>query len=204
MDLLQGQLSEGLVDQLTNQIGTGNQEQTATAASGIINTLMGALAKNASTPDGANALSNALDRDHDGSILDDVMGFLGGNVTPQNTSTTNGQGILNHILGDRQNGAFDMISKMTGLDSSKIGQMAITLAPVLMGLLGKQKRQANLDSNGILDLLNNTVNQQRTQSNPLMDMATRFLDADGDGSVMDDLMGGIGKNLLSNLFGGKR
>ncbi len=36
-----------------------------------------------------------------------------------------------------------------------------------------------------------------------MDMATRFLDKDGDGSMMDDVAGMVGKGLLSKLFGGK-
>ena len=61
MGLLQGQLSEGMLDQLSQQIGGADQQQTAAAASGIISTLMGGLAKNASSQEGASALSNALD-----------------------------------------------------------------------------------------------------------------------------------------------
>ena len=38
--------------------------------------MMGALARNASTPDGANALSNALDRDHAGRERQDTESIL--------------------------------------------------------------------------------------------------------------------------------
>ena len=73
MDLLQGQLSEGLIDSLTSQTGGANRQQTGTAASLVMQTLMNAVAKNAQTPDGAAALSGALEKDHDGGILGNVM-----------------------------------------------------------------------------------------------------------------------------------
>lgn len=202
MDLLQGQLSEGFIDQLSQQIGGADRQATATAASGIMTTLMGALAKNASTPEGANSLANALDNDHDGSVLDNLMGILGGDTQPQNERALNGLGILNHILGDRQGNATDMISNMSGLNTSQTSSLMTVLAPVVMGFLGQQKRQQGLDVGGIASLLMNNVSSNRG-SNPLMDMATRFLDQDGDGSVVDDILGGIGKKFLGNLFGGK-
>lgn len=204
MDLLQGQLPDSLVEQLSQQIGGANPQQTATAASGVVNTLISALANNASSTEGANALTNALERDHDGSVVDNIMDILSGNAQPQNERALNGAGIINHILGDRQNNAMNMISQVSGLDQNKIGNLMMTLAPIVMGLLGRQKREQGLDANGIFDLLNGTVRQQQSSGNPLMDMATRFLDQDGDGSMVDDLLGGIGKKFLGNLFGGSR
>ena len=41
MDLLQGSLSEGMIDQLSQQLGGANKQQTAAAASGIVTTLIG-------------------------------------------------------------------------------------------------------------------------------------------------------------------
>lgn len=198
MDLLQGQLSEGLVDQLSQQIGGAEKEKTAAAASGIMTTLMGALAKNASTTEGARSLDNALERDHDGSVLEDLMGMLSGNARPQNERALNGSGILNHVLGDRQSGAIDMISKMSGLDSGKTGSLMSMLAPVIMGTLGKAKRDQGLDMAGIASLLSGTVSAQK-QNNPTMNLVTRFLDSDGDGSIVDDVAN-IGLKLLGNLF----
>lgn len=198
MDLLQGQLSEGLVDQLSQQIGGADKEQTATAASGIVTTLVSALARNASSQDGAAALSNALDRDHDGGILDNLMGMLSGNVQPQNERAANGAGILNHILGDRQDGVSNMVSQMSGLNNNQTSQLMTMLAPVVMGLLGKTKRENGLDVGGLTSLLNGTVSQQQ-ESNPTMSLVTRFLDSDGDGSIVDDVAS-MGMKFLGGLF----
>jgi hypothetical protein len=204
MDILQGSLSEGMVDQLSQQIGGADKAQTAAAVSGIMSTLTGALAKNASTTDGAAALNNALERDHDGSILDDVMGMLGGQSQPTNASMLNGAGILKHVLGDKQGGAVDMISKMSGLDSGQTGNLMTMLAPVLMGALGKTKRQNGLDVAGIASLLSGTVSAERQNPNNFaMDLATKFLDSDGDGSIVDDVAS-IGMKMLGGLFGRKR
>ena len=63
MDLLQGSISSGMIDQFSRQLGGADKQQTAAAASGIVTTLMGALAKNASSTEGAQALNNALERD---------------------------------------------------------------------------------------------------------------------------------------------
>ncbi|NET32847.1 MAG: DUF937 domain-containing protein [Cyanothece sp. SIO1E1] len=206
MNLLQGQLSEGVLDQLTQQIGASDSKQTAAATAGIMNTLVGALAKNASNPEGAQSLSNALDRDHDGSVLDNVMDMFtgGGQVAQQNNRAMNGAGILNHILGDRQGGAIDMISKISGLDSGKTGNLMTMLAPMLMGALGRQKRQQGLDVGGLANLLTGTVTQQnQSPQNPTMSLVTKFLDADGDGSITDDVAN-IGMKLLGGLFGRKK
>jgi|APTNR8051073442_1049403.scaffolds.fasta_scaffold00799_5 hypothetical protein len=198
MDMLQGQLSGGLVDQLSQQIGGADREQTATAASGIVTTLISALARNASSEDGAAALSNALDRDHDGGILDNLMGMLSGNVQPQNERAANGTGILNHILGDRQGGVSNMVSQMSGLNNNQTSQLMTMLAPVVMGMLGKTKRENGLDVGGLASLLNGTVSQQQN-SNPTMALVTSFLDQDGDGSVMDDVAN-MGMKFLGGLF----
>lgn len=202
-DLLQGHLDDNVVDQLSNQIGGADRQQTATAAQSIVSTLLSGLAKNASTPEGAASLNNALERDHDGSLLNNLMGLIGGQAAEQNPRAANGAGIISHILGDRQGGVIDMVSKMSGLDSGKTSNLMTTLAPMVMSMLGQQKRQQGLDVEGLAGLLNGSVNQQRQAGNPLMDMATRFLDKDGDGSALDDVANMVGKGLFGKLFGGK-
>ncbi len=180
LDLLNSQMDDNFLDNLSSRIGGADRQQTATAASGILSTLVGALAKNASTPDGAANLANALERDHDGSVLDNLFGMLGGEAQPQNPRALNGAGILSHLLGERQGGAVDMISKMSGLDSSQTGNLMTMLAPMVMGMLGKQKQQQGLDIPGLTGMLTHTVASEKQSDNPLMNMATRFLDKDGE------------------------
>jgi hypothetical protein len=196
--LLQGQLPDGLLDQLSQQIG-GDKEQTANAASGIINTLLGGLAKNAGSQEGADSLAGALDRDHDGSIFDNLSGLLSGDAQGGNSSAMNGLGILQNILGDKAGGAAGLIGQMSGLSSGQSGNLMALLAPILMGALGKQKQQNGLDGGGIASLLSNLVTQQsaaQAPTNPLMGLVSQFLDKDHDGSMMDDVAGMV----MNNLF----
>lgn len=201
--LIQSQLSAGLIDQLSQQLGGVDKEKTALATTGILTSLLGAMAKNASTPDGAAALNNALEKDHDGSILNDVIGMVTGQSTPANNRAVNGAGILNHVLGSKQGGVADMVSQMSGLDSSKTGDLMTMLAPVVMGMLGKAKRENNLDASGISDVLGGFTKQQK-DTNPMMGMLTKMLDADGDGSIVDDVLGMLGKGVMGGLFGKRK
>jgi hypothetical protein len=186
LDLLQGNLPSGLMDLMGKQVGVESNDQTEAAVNGILSTLTAAISKNASSPEGANALVSALDRDHDGSIFDDVVGFLGGQRQASNASMLNGAGILRHVLGGRQNNVVDMIGRMSGLDESKVGQLMMMLAPMVMGALGKARNQGGMNIGGISDLLNQTVKSEENKRSE-MSLLTRFLDKDGDGSVMDDI-----------------
>lgn len=199
--MLKDQLTPQLVNQMSKEVG-GTPQQTQTAAEGIFSTLLGGLSKNAQSESGALGILSALDRDHDGSILDDVMGMLmgGGNAQTAAPSALNGAGIVGHILGGQQNGAVDMIAKMTGLDKSGVGSMMLKLAPLVMGALGKAKQEqgGGLDVSSLASMLGGSV-QQGNASSPMMQMATKFLDRDGDGDVMDDVME-MGQSLLGSFF----
>jgi len=86
-------LSEGGLSQIGDQIGVDEAAITSTL-SAAAPMLLSALAKNAAHPERVDALHQALGNDHDGTILNDVAGFLG---DPQ---AANGSGILGHVLGD--------------------------------------------------------------------------------------------------------
>jgi len=196
LDLIKDQLGGNLVPELSKQVNAP-QDQTSAATNGILSTLIGALSKNASTPDGAASLNKALEQDHDGGILDNLMGLLGGEDNT-NQRASNGAGIVGHIFGDKAGSVVEALSKSTGMDTGSIGTMLIKLAPVVMGALGKVKSQQGLDQGGVAELLKGTV-QENSEQNPLLSMAGKFLDKDGDGSVMDDL-GNMGMDLLGGLF----
>ncbi len=201
MDLLNTQMSGGLMDQLSRQIGAP-QQQTQSAVDGIFGAVLNGLSKNVSSPQGANALMGALDRDHDGSILDDLAGFLGGQKSPNNTNMMNGAGILKHVLGNSQGGMVDAVSKNSGLDSAKIGQLLMTLAPMIMGVIGKTKSQNNLNSGGLADLISGSA-KTVNQSSAIGNIFTSILDKNGDGNVIDDIAKSGIKSLFGRLFGRK-
>ena len=205
LDLIQSQLDDKVVGQLSNQLGVNDPRQASTAVQGVVSTLVSALAKNAATPEKAEGLYKAIEKDHDGSILDNLQDYLTGKMQPkpEQQRALNGQGIVKHLLGEKQTAAASMISEQTGLDSSKVMDLMTRMAPVVMGLLGKQKKEQGLDMSGLAGLLTNTVSQQKSSGNSFMDMATNFLDKDGDGSALDDVAGMVGKGLFSRFFGRK-
>ena len=198
MSLLQEQLTPQVIGQLSQQTGA-SPTQTATAAEGVFSTLLGGLAKNAAGG-GAEGILSALDRDHDGSVLNDVMGMISGNGGG-NPAALNGAGILGHILGGQQQGAAQVISQASGVQQSGVADLMIKLAPMVMGVLAQQKQQQGLDASGLASMLGGAVQTQN--ANPLMQLATQFLDKNHDGSMVDDLMGMVGSRLLGGMFGNK-
>ncbi|MEZ5344602.1 MAG: DUF937 domain-containing protein [Pyrinomonadaceae bacterium] len=183
-DLLGQQGGSEALGQISNMLGA-DRNVTDSAIQMALPVILNGLANNASSAQGAQSLNNALEQDHDGSILDMLGGFLGGGTAQ--TRQTDGGGILGHILGTKQGQVANEISNKSGLDIGQVAKLLITLAPIVMGFLGKQKQQNNLDAGGISDLLTGQQQQMQSTGNPMMDLASRMLDRDGDGSALDDL-----------------
>lgn len=202
MEMLQGQFSKTLVDQLARQIGGASSKQTNSAIQLAIPAIMNALSRNVASPEGAEGLAGALERDHDGSIMDDVFGFLSGSKAATNPNMMNGSGILSHILGGNQNNVIGMVAKMTGLDQSKAGSLLVTLAPMILGVIGKQKKESQLGSTDLADLITRST-ENHNRGFKKAGIINQVLDSDGDGSVLDDI-GGMGLKFLMSRFFGKK
>jgi hypothetical protein len=186
VEQLMGQLSGDEISQISRQIGA-NEKKTDSALSAAMPLLMSALANNASKPDGAQSLHQALTNDHDGSILSDVSGFLG---DPQ---TANGSGILGHVLGGQQPAVTQGLAQSTGLNNGQVGQLLEIAAPLVMGALGQQQQRQGFNTNDLSAFLGGQQ-QAAQQSNPdMMGMVNSFLDMDQDGSAIDDVLGMVGK-----------
>lgn len=194
LDMLSGPLGGAIVQQVAGKIGA-DQNTTSKALSAALPLLLSALARNASQPQGAESLHRALSNDHDGGILDDVMGFLG------NPAVANGAGILKHVLGGQQATVQQGIAKASGLDASAVASLLQIAAPLVMGALGKATAQQGLDPNGLSQFLGGQ--QQELQSSPqssgVMGMLGGLLDQNNDGSIADDVL-----NLAGKFFGGKK
>lgn len=200
--LLNQALQGGALSKLSQQIGA-NEQQTQTAAMTAIPVLLGAMKRNASSPEGAQSLNNALQNDHDGSILDNLGSFLGGSF--QNQRAANGSGILGHILGGQQTNVQQQVSQASGLDLSKIAKLLPLLAPIVMGALGKKRQEQAQQpeaGGGLADLLAGATNSARQQAPAgALDMLSGLLDADGDGDIKDDLLKQAGSSVLGKILG---
>jgi len=192
-----GQLGGGGVDQIARAVGVSGGDVTNVLA-GALPAMMAGLTRNATSGNGASALLGALDRDHDGSVLDDVMGYLGGGG-----NLAAGAGILGHVFGGSQGNVEKAVSRSSGVDMGTVTKIMAMVAPLIMGSLGKAKRQQGFDASGLAAALGQQEQVARKASPSAVDMFSKMLDSDGDGESMDDIVK-MGTGLLGSLFGGER
>ena len=164
--------------------------QTKSALASAIPILMNALAKNSSTGDGAAALKNALARDHDGSLLDNLGGFL------NNPEVANGAGILKHVLGGKRQNVEQYISRDSGLDSSSVGRILEMAAPLVMGYLGKSTGRKG---SAVESILNSYLKTEKKQAPQSQSVINQLLDRNNDGNVMDDIAE-LGMSFLGRMM----
>ena len=174
------QLGGGAARTLSQRFGIS--ETTANSAIQIgVPLILAALARNASKPQEAEKLHQAIATDHDGSIFDNLMGYLG------NPQSANGAGILGHVFGNQQPAIENNLAQATGLDQSSAGGLLETLAPLVMGSLGKAQQENGLDVNGLSNLLSNQQQEAQANAPDAMSMLGSMLDQNKDGSSIDDL-----------------
>ncbi|MBF0598168.1 DUF937 domain-containing protein [Faecalibacter rhinopitheci] len=185
--LLQGAMGQQIVGSAAKQLGI-NETQAQTAVGAAIPFLLTALNKNAQSG-GANGINSALEK-HDGNILDNLAGFLN-----QGGNQQDGLGILNHVLGNNQSNVANAIGKQSGLDTGQVIKILALVAPIVMGFLGKQKQQNNVQAGGITDLLGSLVGGTNAASAGVnLGGFEKFLDQDGDGKLgASDVAGLLGK-----------
>ncbi|MEM1115289.1 MAG: DUF937 domain-containing protein [Bacteroidota bacterium] len=198
LDLLADNIGGAQMGQLASAIGA-DQSQTQTAVAAALPAILAAMNRNTNTTQGAQSLASALDRDHDGSLLDNLGGFLGGQVSGK---AADGGGILGHILGGQRPQLEQGVAQASGLDLGQVGKLLPILAPIVMAALGRQKRQAGLDEAGLSGILaQEATRAQQAAPDGLLGALSGFLDKDGDGSIQDDLLASAGRAALGKLFG---
>ena len=185
LGLLQGQD----LGKLAEQVG-GNSTEVKNGVAAALPAILAAVNKNANNSEKAEGLNNALNQ-HDGSVLNNLGNYL------QNPDLKDGAGILGHLFGNNTQNVANAVSQSSGLDTQGSMKILQTLAPLVLGALGQQKKENNLDAQGISDLTSKLSSSLEGASG-IMGMITNFLDSNKDGNVMDDLTGMIGKFLGGN------
>ncbi len=194
MDLLQGPVGQMVAEGVSSQLGK-DKSLSQSALQAAIPMLMGALKKNASDPDKAKGLFEALMNKHDGSLLDNVMDIFGGGSVNEEV-VEDGDKILGHVFGEKKEVAATALAKQTGLDLGSAMDILKMAAPVVMGYLGKQARSTQVQQpTDLSNIIGNVLgsHQEAAQHASLME---RLLDQDGDGSIIDDLF-----NMGRKFFG---
>jgi hypothetical protein len=182
------QLGRGAISSIAQRLGVS--ESTAnTAVQLAVPLIVAALARNATRPDGAQELHQAINNDHDGSIFDNVMGYLS---DPQ---AANGAGILGHVFGGQQASIENNLAQATGMAPSSAGGLLETLAPLVMGAVGQTQQQNGLDPSALSSMLVGQQEEAQTNAPDVMSMLGSMLDQNKDGSAVDDL-----QRLAANFF----
>ncbi|HEX8177474.1 MAG TPA: DUF937 domain-containing protein [Pyrinomonadaceae bacterium] len=174
------QIAGGVVRSMSQRLGL-SEGTTASAVQIAVPLIVAALARNAAQPEGARSLQQAVNKDHDGSIFDNLSGYLG------NPQSANGSGILGHVFGEQQGAVQNNLAQATGLDQNAAGNILEMVAPLVMGAVGQTQRQNDLDPDGLSQFLENQQQQTATAAPGLMGALNSMLDSNNDGSMTDDV-----------------
>ena len=188
LDALEAQLGPEVIQKMSSQLGT-DTAATSNAISMALPILLGGLSKNAADADGSAALDSALNA-HDGSILDNLGALLGGGA---------GGAILGHILGSRRGSVEQGVGRASGLNAQQISQLLVLLAPLVMGVLGRMKRQENIGAEQLPVVLGKANLEMSRQSTAVGDLS-RVMDTDADGDIAEEIAR-IGSSVVGGMFG---
>ena len=177
LDVLMAAQGGGAVTQLGQQFGLGN-DQTSAALSALVPALAAGLARNATREGGLEGLTAALAGGQHAGYLDDAASLA------RPGTVADGNGILGHILGskDASRAVAAGAAQQTGLDASLFKKALPLVASLVMGAMAKQT------SGGAATMATATGS-----GGGLLSMLTPLLDQNRDGSVVDDVMGMLGK-----------
>jgi hypothetical protein len=194
LESVQQQLGPDSIQRMSSALGA-DPASTSSAISMALPALLGGLSRNASNPQGAASLDRALN-DHDGSILDNLGGLLGGGA-----GGGIGGAILGHIFGGKRDAVEQGVGRASGLNAQQVSQLLMMLAPIVMGVLGRKKRQEGVDASSLPNVL-----QTGTRPSSGGDAGgggfdlNSILDSNDDGQIGDDVAR-LGKSVLGGLFG---
>lgn len=154
--------------------------------------LVAGLAKNAKNPKEAKNISEAISKDHDGSILNDLSSvFLSGGREQE------GEKIIEHILGKKTTSASKVIGTQVQVKPEQVRQIMSLIAPVVMGAIGNKQKSEGFNSSTLTDFLQETVKNTKTSSSQQDNLLTQILDQNRNGSVIDEII-----NFALKFFGG--
>lgn len=191
LDLITGSAGNQVAEQAENKFGISKNQIIAllvVAAPLVISYLK----KKSENADEADKLNAALDRDHDGSILNHPAQAL--------DREKEGDSILSHIFGGEKANVENQLSANTGISLDKIGPILATLAPVIMGYIGQQKQASNVTSGGGLGdllggILGNSSQQAQASNDPLSNILGSVL-----GGATQSSSGGL-SDILGSVLG---
>jgi hypothetical protein len=185
VDSILSHIGDDQVAAIAAKLGT-DPAQARNAIEHAIPLIVGGMAQNASNPQGAGALHDALGA-HAGFDVSSVLGNLLGN---NSNAQSIGGAILGNVFGGNQGAANSGLGQVTGLGQQNAGQLMAILAPIVMAYLANHVQNNGIDPGGLGGMLGQQ-SQQMQQGGGLV------------GGLLNAVLNHSGGNLdLSNLVSG--
>jgi hypothetical protein len=199
LDMIGSAQSGRAVDNLGQQFGLSDK-QAAAAIQALLPALSSGLKRNTATPEGLAALLGALNRGDHARYYDDQKMFS------ESVVRDDGDRILGHVMGSKQvsRAAVERASEQTGIGAGILKQMLPYIAALVMSALAKEGRNPLNDILGemlggggksgdpfgpLADVImgGGEAKSSKQGTPSAIDIFGSMLDADGDGSAMDDI-----------------
>jgi OmpA-OmpF porin, OOP family len=152
VELVKGYLTPDIIQKAGSFVG---ESETATqkAMNGIVPTLIGAFANQASTTGGAEKLIRMLDAGkYDGSALNNLGSLFSGGETTRK-AVTEGKDILGSLLGNKTEGLIEQIARFAGIRTGSASSLMALAVPLIMNLLGRQRATIGQSPSALAALL---------------------------------------------------
>ena len=154
LDLAKGAIGNQVMGQLGGILGLDNNK-TSSAVNAALPAILGGMMSKSSTQEGAGELFKEMNN-HDGGILDDLGGMISGDSGSGLLKM--GTSLLPMLFGSRQSSLVGTVAKTLGLGDGIASKLLGMLAPIVMGVVGKQTRASNLDASGFANMLSDQKN----------------------------------------------
>lgn len=194
-------LDPSSIQAIAAQLGV-EPAQAQAAIQQAVPLVVGGLARNAATDEGASTVHSAAAAHSGfdiGSILGSVLGggaASGGNALPGGLDAG---AILGGIFGGRQDQATQGLGQASGLGAQNAGQLLAILAPIVMSVLGSMSQRQGLDPGALGGAL--AQENQRLDRSGNGGLLGAVLDQDGDGQLgLGDLLK-VGADMLGGARG---
>ncbi len=202
VDLIKNELGDVVIDQVTNLLGE-SKENTGNAVNGAVSGILESLVSSSEKEGGAANLANTL-----GGMDDGLLGNFASMLSGGDHSSLIGTGakLLGSLMG---NGAISKIATtiagFSGIQSKSATSLIGLVAPLILGVIRKKMSSDNLDSNGLLSMLQGQKDNiaQATPAGMLSAMSSDTTQSYQEAprrEVVQEESGGIGKFLWLPLL----
>ncbi|MGX7092901.1 DUF937 domain-containing protein [Hutsoniella sourekii] len=127
---------------LANRAGVDIKDLSKIAALGLPAILQG-LNRNNQSQEGLDAFNQALNQHEQ-----DIDRYSSSNDLANQVDEQDGDKILGHVFNDKQS-IIDRIADTLGIEPAAVKRVLILLAPIVLKYLADQKRQGQLDADGV-------------------------------------------------------